>query len=131
LGIYLKETKELAHISFKGIFVGEVSYPIPMWFVYIPTSQRMIPPFVKPIKRRRKKSMEGEHQVKRKNQLTKKFMPNYRTLKKKPHRKNCMSSRVMFHWLHLWHPHTWMVWNKVHLHNNPIASNNNDLQCKI
>ncbi len=27
--------------------------------------------------------MEGEHQVGRKNQLTKNFMPNYRTLKKK------------------------------------------------
>jgi hypothetical protein len=38
---------------------------------------------VKPIKERKTTSMEGEHQVGRKNQLTKNFMPNYRTLKKK------------------------------------------------
>jgi hypothetical protein len=41
---------------------------------------------VKPIKRKKTTSMEGEHQVGRRNQLTKNFMPNYRTFKKKPYR---------------------------------------------
>jgi len=76
----LKETRKLAHISLKDTYVGEISCPVAMWSVYILASQHMIPPFsVKPIKKRKTTSMEGEHQVGRKNQLTKNFMPNYRT----------------------------------------------------
>jgi hypothetical protein len=43
--------------------------------------------------------------------------------------KNRLSSEAMSHWLHLQHPHTWMVWNRVHLHGHPVASNNSDVQC--
>jgi hypothetical protein len=80
---------------------------------------------MKPIKRRTTTSMEGEHQVEKRNQPTKNFMPNYRTLKKKT--LHHLFSRAVSHWLHLWHPYTWLVWNKIHLHNHPIANNNNDL----
>jgi hypothetical protein len=45
LGYLLEEIRKLAHISFKCTFVGEVSYLVAMWFVYIPASQHMIPPF--------------------------------------------------------------------------------------
>jgi hypothetical protein len=64
---------------------------------------------VKPTKRKKPTSMEGENQVGRRNQLTKNFMPNYRTFFFKNLREKiaCLQGPCLIGCIYSIHIHGW------------------------